>query len=61
MPSPQLKLWSTEPPPPPLVYQQLTPQQRSQLIGHLIQLILKLAQAVPARPSPSTQNHHHER
>ena len=58
---PQLELWSAEPHPTPRVYQQLTPQQRSHLIRHLVQLILKLAQAVPTNPSPSTENHNHER
>jgi len=58
---PQLELWSAEPHPTPRVYQQLTPEQRSQLIHHLVQLILKLAQAVPTNPQPSTENQNHER
>lgn len=58
---PQLELWSAEPHPTPLVYQQFTPQQRSHLISHLVQLILKLVQAVPTDPSPSTERHNHER
>jgi hypothetical protein len=58
---PQLELWSAEPHRTPLVYQQLTPEQRSQLICHLVQLILKLAQALPTHPSPATQNHKYER
>jgi hypothetical protein len=61
MQPPQLELWSAEPHRTPLVYQELAPQQRSQLVRHLVQLILKLAQAVPANPSPVTQNHIHER
>ena len=61
MRAPQLELWSAEPHPTPQVYQQLTPSQRRQLIRHLVQLILKLAQVVPAHPSPPTQNHSHER
>jgi hypothetical protein len=58
---PQLELWSAEPHPTPQIYQQLTPQQRSQLVRHLVQLILKLAQAVPTHPSPATENPNHER
>lgn len=61
MQAPQLELWSAEPHRTPLVYQQLTLEQRSQLIRHLVQLILKLAQAVPPHPSPATQNYHYER
>lgn len=58
---PQLELWSAEPHPTPRVYQQLTPQQRSHLVSHLVQLILKWAQVVPTNPPPSTQNQNHER
>ena len=58
---PQLELWSAEPHLTPRVYQRLTPQQRSQMIDHLVQLILKLVQTVPADPPPSTQNSNHER
>jgi hypothetical protein len=58
---PQLELWSAEPHPTPPIYQQLTPQQRSQLIRHLGQLMLKLAQAASTNPPPSTQNQTHER
>ncbi len=58
---PQLELWSAEAHSTPRVYQQLTPQQRTQLIGQLVQLILKLAQALPTRPSPATKNQTHER
>lgn len=57
MQPPQLELWSAEPHPTPLVYQQLTPQQRSRLVGHLAQLILQLVQAVPINTPPPTQNH----
>jgi hypothetical protein len=58
---PQLELWSAEPHPAPRVYQTLTPEQRQQLIRHLVRLILKLAQPVPPPPAPAAQNHHHER
>ncbi len=44
MQPPQLELWSAEPHPTPPIYQQLTPQQRSQLVSHLAELILKLVQ-----------------
>jgi hypothetical protein len=57
---PQLELWSAEPHQTPGVYQQLTPEQRRQLIRHLAQLILKLV-PVPPHPSPATENHNHER
>lgn len=58
MRAPQLELWSAEPHPSPPVYPQLTPQQRSRLVNHLAQLILKLVQNPPP---PSTQPKHHER
>lgn len=58
---PQLELWSAEPHRTPLVYQQLTPEQRNHLIGYLAQLILKLVQPVPDRLPPSVQNQTHER
>ena len=59
---PQLELWSAEPHPTPTVYPQLTPQQRSQLIRHLVPLILKLAQVGPTNPPPPpTEKHDHER
>ena len=61
MRAPQLELWSAEPHPTPPVYQQLTTQQRSHLIRHLAQLILKLGQVVPTHPSPSGENQNHER
>jgi hypothetical protein len=61
MQPPQRELWSAEPHPTPQIYQQLTPPQRSRLVSHLVQLILKLAQAGPTHPSPSTQNQTHER
>jgi len=63
MPQPQLELWSAEPHPTPHLYQQLTPQQRSVLVNHLAQLILKLVQAnlTPANPSTPTQTKNHER
>jgi len=54
----QLELWSAEPHPTPLVYQQLTPQQRSDLVSHLTELMLKLVQALPNFPhSIPTQDH----
>ena len=61
MQRPQLELWSAEPHPTPPIYQQLTPQQRSSLISHLAELILKLVQDPPTLPPPPTQSEHHER
>jgi hypothetical protein len=61
MQQPQLELWSSEPHPTPPIYPQLTPQQRSRLIDHLAQLILKLVQNLPSNPPPSTQFQNHER
>ena len=62
MQRPQLELWSAEPHRTPPVYQQLTPQQRSSLVSHLAQLILKLVQApAPTPPPPSTPTQNHER
>ena len=61
MQRPQLELWSAEPHPTPLIYQQLTPQQRSSLVSHLAALILKLVQDPPILPPPPTQPKHHER
>jgi hypothetical protein len=58
---PQLELWSAEPHPTPPIYQQLTPQQRSSLVSHLAELILKLVQDLPTNLPPSTQAKHHER
>ena len=62
MPRPQLELWSAEPHPTPPIYQQLTPAQRSSLVSHLAELILKLVQASPILlPPPPTETKHHER
>lgn len=61
MQQPQLELWSAEPHPTPPIYQELTPQQRSSLVDHLAQLILKLVQDLPTNPPPSTQLKSHER
>jgi hypothetical protein len=61
MQPPQLELWSGEPRPTPPVYQQLTPQQRSSLLSHLAQLIVKLVQAPAPNLSPSTPIQNHER
>jgi hypothetical protein len=62
MQPPQLELWSAEPHLTPPIYQQLTPQQRSHLVNHLAQLILKLVQVVPTNPlPPSTPIPNHER
>src|SRR5262245_28948153 len=47
MHQPQMELWSAEPHPTPSVYQQLTPQQRSQLVSYLAQLILRMVQEPP--------------
>lgn len=58
MQQPQLELWSAEPHPTPPVYQQLTPQQRNNLVDCLAQLILKLVQDPPV---PSTSPEPHER
>jgi hypothetical protein len=60
MQRPQLELWSAEPHPTPRIYQQLTPQQRSSLISHLAELILKRVQDPPTLPPPA-QSKHHER
>lgn len=57
----QLELWSAEPHPTPPIYQQLTPQQRSSLVNHLAQLILKVIQDLPITVPPSTQPKSHER
>jgi len=57
----QLELWSAEPHLTPPVYQQLTTQQRSHLISHLVQLILKLVQAPPINPLTSAEPQAHER
>ena len=62
MQRPQLELWSAEPHPTPPVYQQLTSQQRSSLVNHLAQLILKLVQNHPTTlPPSSSQPKSHER
>ena len=62
MQPPQLELWSAEPHQTPPAYQQLTPQERSRLVSHLTQLILKLVQApAPNPPPPSTPMQNHER
>ena len=61
MQPPQLELWSAEPHRTPPLYQQLTPQQRSQLVSCLAELILKLVQELPTNPLPSTQLKKHER
>ena len=60
MQRPQLELWSAEPHPTPQIYPQLTPQQRSQIVSHLAQLILKMAQEQPLSPQ-TNQNPTHER
>ncbi len=58
MPGQQLELWSAEPHPTPPVYPQLTLQQRTQLVSHLTELMLKLVQTPPKLPtSLRTQNH----
>ena len=61
MQRPQLQLWSSEPHPTPPVYQQLTPQQRSEIVSHLAQLILKMVQELPANPPTPPMTHSHER
>ncbi len=60
MQRPQLELWSAEPHPIPPVYQQLTPQQRSQLVSHLTELMLKLV-LNPPKPPTSIPSKDHER
>ena len=60
MQRPQLELWSAEPHPTPQIYPQLTPQERSQIVSHLAQLILKMVQEQPLSPQ-TTQNPTHER
>ena len=54
MQRPQLELWSAEPHPTPPVYQELTPQQRSAIIGHLAPLILKMVKELPAHSPTQT-------
>ena len=61
MQRPQLELWSAEPHPTPLLYQQLTPQQHRNLVNDLAQLILKLVQSPPTTSPPTLQPQHHER
>jgi hypothetical protein len=56
----QLELWSAEPHPTPQLYQQLTPQQRTKLVSHLAELILKLVQNPPNLPT-SIPAENHER
>ena len=58
MQRPQMELWSAEPHPTPPVYQELTPQQRSQIVGHLVQLILRMVQEVPQFPTQPLSNDH---
>ena len=60
MQRPQLELWSAEPHPTARIYPQLTPEQPSQIVGHLAQLILKMVQEQPIRPD-TTQGPTHER
>jgi hypothetical protein len=60
MQRPQLELWSAEPHPTPQLYQQLTPQQRSDLVSHLAELMLRLVQS-PPHPPTSTPPKDHER
>jgi hypothetical protein len=58
MQRPQLELWSAEPHPTPPLYPQLTLQQRSSLVSHLAELILKLVQNLPTAPtSPRAKDH----
>jgi len=57
----QLELWSAEPHPPPPLYQELTPQQRSNLINQLAQLMLKLVQERPSHRPSITEDKDHER
>ena len=54
----QLELWSAEPHPTPQLYQQLTPQQRSKLVSHLAELILKLVQNPPNLPTSILTSDH---
>lgn len=61
MQQPQLELWSAEPHPTPPIYPQLTPEQRSRLLSHLAQLILKIVQELPTHQPTPTENQDHER
>jgi hypothetical protein len=62
MQRPQLELWSAEPHPTPPIYQQLTPAQRSSLVSHLAELLLRIAHnKPPTRPLASTPPKSHER
>ena len=53
MQRPQLELWSAEPHPTPPIYQQLTPAQRSSLVSHLAELLLRMVQKPSTLPLPS--------
>ena len=61
MQRPQLELWSAEPHPTPQTHQELTAQQRSEIVSRLAQLILKMVQELPANPSTPTTPDSHER
>jgi hypothetical protein len=63
MQDPQLELWSAEPHPTPLLFQQLTPSQRERLIERLAQLMLKgVQQNLPLpNPTPTDPIQNHER
>jgi hypothetical protein len=56
----QLELWSAEPHPTPPVYQQLTLEQRTRLVSHLAELMLKLV-LNPPKPPTSISTKDHER
>jgi hypothetical protein len=61
MQRPQLELWSAEPHPSPPIYQKLTPAQRSSLVSHLAELLLRMVQKPPTLSLPSTPPKSHER
>jgi hypothetical protein len=54
----QLELWSAEPHPTPQLDQQLMPQQWSQLVSHLAELMLKMVQSPPTPPTSNPSKDH---
>jgi len=57
MQRPQLELWSAEPHLSPPIYQQLTPEQRAQLVLRLAQLMVR---AVQPQPDPNPPSDHEQ-
>lgn len=61
MQRPQLELWSAEPHANPRIYQQLSLEQRNNLVSHLTSLLLRMVQNPAPLPPPSTPPKSHER